>query len=401
MRPNARTASLLSALCLVLPAAPATASDVVTAEPVAASTVGENVETFNVTLDWVNNRKVVLPPVSDYWRWDPSEMSEEVQRYYDVFVTEDHRQMYVKVGDESFAEPWKAPSSFSFHYHDAPYEEHTYLVNVTVTGIPTEPTATNPDDIAIPEIHNAVSNADLGRMWDGGHPIAGYLGGGGYEDIYVTAEEQIQAYNTEVFYRAHPLNAQMSKYFRLVIPGALGNRTSDWAWLGLGKRKGAPALPARYWEEDWFEVDYTVFGKQHAPSGDAYREFSVERTVEFGAPTFRLVASSRTLRYEPEAGYTTVGGAIPGPSQAHGLRGGTLRFHLFGVPKEISSKFEILLRNPRRATRDALPTIGVRPKTTRAARTAKPFTIRYRASAVNRAGVRVYSAPATYTFRRL
>lgn len=259
------------------------------------------------------------------------------------------------------------------------------------------PATMQPGQIELPTFTDEVNHDDLGYLWDGGYPLYDFRGGGRRWTVELPFPSSSY---TEAFFRPGKLTSEMGRYFTLRLPdsAARGDVATSWNMLDLVRRTGAPALPARYWEQPWFRLPYTVFGTVcGATDSEPCEEFSFDRTVTFGEPESFLVAKNRTVRYDVGPGYSSFGSVLP---DAEGLRGGTLRMHLLGVPKAVRRVFDVKVVNPRVASTQNGPRMGIVVKNVRAARRMRPFTLRYRLSAVNRAGVRVHSAPAVFTWRR-
>lgn len=411
MRATLRAAALIAA-CLLLPvgtalAAPATeAAEASSSAAVqTAAAADEYTDTFYVTLDWTGQRRVVLPPTAAYWSWD--QLPDGLREYYRIasdspnpVIGDTGFQVYVELSGGYTLAPWEAPPSFEFTFWENIPGVATvpYRVVVDVINIPTEPRPPNPEDIDLPTITDATYAEDIGMLLDGGHPLAGthHVEGWGSFNIGETITgDRGNGAGDWATSAAKPLNPEMAKYFTLVsYHKELG------AVVGLKAAPDAPALPAQYWTKAWFTVEYTVSGEQQDAEGwGVVRPYSVDRKVIFGEPAYQLGARSATLRYYPKQGATSWLSVSPAQRQASGLVAGSLRVHLSEVPASVSRRFEMLVANPRYATAERGPRVGIRPRSTKAARNAAPFTLQYRISAVNRAGERVYSAPATVTFK--
>ncbi|MEN8705198.1 MAG: hypothetical protein ABF306_03580 [Nocardioides marinisabuli] len=358
-----------------------------------ADTADQSVE---LTYEW-GEGFTSIPISYEFWQYDETSWPDNFFLYYRVGQThQDGRFFPVMSSDASDEDAWQAPSTFSFRILEQDSTRTLTgagtVVHVTVTNIPQDgkPSA---DDITPPTVVNGASNADFGKPFDTGRPIANMGNVSRSVSIDVTHDEVSGTCCADtVEFTVEPLNEQMATYFTVKTPRY---RENGWqtTYMDLVAKRGAPVPPPSYWTMDWFDVDYTVNITKHHPRDTAVtKDFTFDRTVQFSAPTMRFETKQPRFFFRREVGYTVWSGV---GVDGHGVQSGSYQLHLKKLPASLRRHFSVVLDNPARATQYTQPRVGIRPRTKEALRMSFPLT--WRASVVDRAGVRHYTDWTTHT----
>lgn len=388
-----RFVTLLAALALAMTTTPASASAAGQQSPNGLTVALAYTDTFHVTFDWAARNDglnpVNLPPRAPSWTINTGHLPQPVKDAYAVSTGTDGAVTISFAQGLKDAAGYPLPEIFEFTFTNPENPSEVYLVGVTTTNIPAPVAPAATHDIVVPTVVAATVTDDLGELWDSGDPRA--VGGGGYVSIPVAStDEYVVGATGEVVINVVPLNAQMGMYFTATARPAHGD-------IRLDRVPSSPPLPPRYWERNWFVLGYTLSGVQTGPTHpELSRTWSSDRTVRFAEPAWSLTAANRKARAVGTRAQGVRETAALSISGAYGLVGNSLKVELGSLPKSVTKKFKVSVRNPARLRPGSFPTISVTPKT---AKSPKSVKVPFRFAALNRAGELVYTATHTVAFR--